>query len=237
MSGPPRTVDGRTVGRSGHAMYRHPERSEGPSPFRDRLRSETAGKVPRCARDDEGSPSMPGLFNHRPSDRLTVRPSDWRAAAPGISLAIRLTQYVEMPSQLLLAPTAVFQIPPPYDRYEAVPDLSALTPQDLPDAAMLAIGFDPPRHALADAAALVPQLRTRLSRGAGGAARGAGRRCRRSGAGTERRRAARAGGAGRGRAAPGPAPAELHQRDGSAGRDRAVAAGPAAGPCPRQWDR
>jgi AraC-like DNA-binding protein len=65
-----------------------------------------------------------------------------------------------MHSQLLLAPSAVFQIPPPYERYEAVPDLSALTPQDLPDAAVLAVGFDPPRHALSDAAALVPQLRT-----------------------------------------------------------------------------
>ena len=65
-----------------------------------------------------------------------------------------------MPSQLLLVPTAVFQIPPPYDRYEAVGDLSALNPQDLPDAAMLAIGFDPLRHALDEAAALVPQLRT-----------------------------------------------------------------------------
>jgi len=67
-----------------------------------------------------------------------------------------------MPSQLLLAPTAVFQIPPPYDQYEAVPDLSVLTPRDLPDAAVLAIGLDPPRHVLDEAAALVPQLRTRF---------------------------------------------------------------------------
>ena len=67
-----------------------------------------------------------------------------------------------MPAQLLLAPSAVFQIPPPYDRFEAVPDLGALTPQDLPDAALLAIDFDPPRHALNEAMALVPQLRTRF---------------------------------------------------------------------------
>jgi len=67
-----------------------------------------------------------------------------------------------MPAQLLLAPTTVFQIPPPYDRYEAVPDVSALTPQDLPDAALLAIDFDPPRHALDEAMGLVPQLRTRF---------------------------------------------------------------------------
>src|SRR6266545_2478302 len=72
-----------------------------------------------------------------------------------------------MPSQLLLAPSAVFQIPPPYDRFEAVPDLSALTPQDLPDAALLAIGLDPPRHALDEAAALVPQLRTSLTSSTG----------------------------------------------------------------------
>jgi AraC-like DNA-binding protein len=70
--------------------------------------------------------------------------------------------YVGMPSQLLLAPSAVFQIPPPYERYEAVPDLGALTPQDLPDAAVLAIGLDPPRHAWDEAAALVPQLRARF---------------------------------------------------------------------------
>jgi AraC-like DNA-binding protein len=67
-----------------------------------------------------------------------------------------------MPAQLLLAPPAVFQIPPPYDRFEAVPDLVALTPQDLPDAALLAIGLDPPRHAWDEAAALVPQLRARF---------------------------------------------------------------------------
>jgi AraC-like DNA-binding protein len=67
-----------------------------------------------------------------------------------------------MPPQLLLAPSAVFQIPPPYERYEVVPDLAALTPQDLPDAALLAIDFDPPRHALNEAMGLVPQLRTRF---------------------------------------------------------------------------
>jgi hypothetical protein len=66
-----------------------------------------------------------------------------------------------MSAQLLLAPSVVFQIPPPYERYEAVPDLSVLTPQDLPDAALLAIGLDPPRHAWGEAAALVPQLRAR----------------------------------------------------------------------------
>jgi AraC-like DNA-binding protein len=67
-----------------------------------------------------------------------------------------------MSSQLLLAPSAVFQIPPPYERYEAVPDLVALMPRDLPDAALFAIDFDPPRHALSEAMGLVPQLRTRF---------------------------------------------------------------------------
>ena len=67
-----------------------------------------------------------------------------------------------MPAQLLLAPSAVFQISPPYERYEAVPDLAALVPQDLPDATLLAIDFDPPRHALSEVMGLVPQLRTRF---------------------------------------------------------------------------
>jgi AraC-like DNA-binding protein len=67
-----------------------------------------------------------------------------------------------MPAQLLLAPSAVFQIPPPYDRYEAVLDIAALAPHDLPDAALLAIDFDPPRYALNEAMGLVPQLRTRF---------------------------------------------------------------------------
>jgi AraC-like DNA-binding protein len=67
-----------------------------------------------------------------------------------------------MTSQALLAPPALFQLSPPYDHYEAVPDLAALAPQDLPDAAVLVVGLDPPRHAWEDAAALVPQLRARF---------------------------------------------------------------------------
>ena len=67
-----------------------------------------------------------------------------------------------MTSQALLAPPELFQLPPPYDHYEAVPDLAALTPQDLPDAAVLVLGLDPPRHPWEDAAALVPQLRARF---------------------------------------------------------------------------
>ena len=67
-----------------------------------------------------------------------------------------------MSTQLLLAPSAVFQIPPPYDRYEAVHDLSALAPRDLPDAALLAIGLDPGRQGWGETAALVSQLRARF---------------------------------------------------------------------------
>ena len=67
-----------------------------------------------------------------------------------------------MTSQALLAPPALFQLSPPYDHFEAVPDLSVLTPQDLPDAAVLVVGLDPPRHAWEDVAPMAPELRARF---------------------------------------------------------------------------
>ena len=67
-----------------------------------------------------------------------------------------------MAHQALLSPPALFQLSPPYERYEAVPDLPALAPQDLPDAAVLVVGLEPPRHAWEDTLAQVPQLRARF---------------------------------------------------------------------------
>ncbi len=66
-----------------------------------------------------------------------------------------------MMSQSLLAPPAVFQLPPPYDRFEVVPDILALAPGDLPDAALLAIGVASPVETWSEVAALVPRLRAR----------------------------------------------------------------------------
>ena len=67
-----------------------------------------------------------------------------------------------MQSQVLLAPPAVFQLAPPYERFEAVPDLAALAPRDLRDATILAVGLTSLPDSWADAAALVPQLRARF---------------------------------------------------------------------------
>jgi AraC-like DNA-binding protein len=67
-----------------------------------------------------------------------------------------------MPPQALLAPPALFQLSPPYEHYEAVPDIAALTPQDLPDAALLVVALDQPSHVWDEAPALIPQLRARF---------------------------------------------------------------------------
>jgi len=62
----------------------------------------------------------------------------------------------------VLAPPAVLQLAPPYNRFEPVPDLAALTPDDLPNAAVLAVGLSPPYDAWREAAALVRELRARF---------------------------------------------------------------------------
>jgi helix-turn-helix protein len=66
-----------------------------------------------------------------------------------------------MLSQALLAPPALFQLSPPYEHFEAVPDLSALAPEDLQEAALLVVGAGSPEDAWGDVAALVPRLRAR----------------------------------------------------------------------------
>ena len=67
-----------------------------------------------------------------------------------------------MLSQALLAPPAVFQLPPPYDQFEAVSDPAALTPEQLPDAALLAVGAPATEEPWSDVASLVGQLRARF---------------------------------------------------------------------------
>ena len=64
-----------------------------------------------------------------------------------------------MLSQAVLAPPALFQLPPPYDQLEAVPDLSALDSQPLKEAAILAVGVGSPDESWAEVATLVPRLR------------------------------------------------------------------------------
>jgi AraC-like DNA-binding protein len=64
-----------------------------------------------------------------------------------------------MLSQALLAPPALFQLSPPYEHFEAVPDLSALGPQDLHEAALLAVGIAAPEDVWAEVAGLIPRLR------------------------------------------------------------------------------
>ncbi len=67
-----------------------------------------------------------------------------------------------MNSQALLAPPALFHLSPPYDHYEAIPDLAAhVPPQDLPDATVLVLALEPPRHSWDEALAQLPQLRAR----------------------------------------------------------------------------
>jgi AraC-like DNA-binding protein len=67
-----------------------------------------------------------------------------------------------MSSQALLAPPVVFQLAPPYDRFEVVPDPAALTPDDLRDAALLAVALASPHEPSGDVAALVRELRARF---------------------------------------------------------------------------
>jgi len=67
-----------------------------------------------------------------------------------------------MSSQALLAPPSVFHLAPPYERFEAVPDLSALVPEDLPDASLLAVGLTSAEDGWGELAALVQQLRARF---------------------------------------------------------------------------
>jgi len=65
-------------------------------------------------------------------------------------------------SNALLAPPAVFQLAPPYDRFEVVPDVAALAPDELGDAAVLAVGLPPPHEPRAEVASLVHQLLARF---------------------------------------------------------------------------
>lgn len=67
-----------------------------------------------------------------------------------------------MSSQALLAPPAIFQITPPYDRFEVVPDLAVLAPEALGDAAVLVVGLASPEERGSDVATLIPQLRSRF---------------------------------------------------------------------------
>lgn len=67
-----------------------------------------------------------------------------------------------MSSQALLAPPVVFQLAPPYDRFEVVPDPAAFTPDDLRDAAILAVGAGAPHDGLGEAAGIVRELLARF---------------------------------------------------------------------------
>ena len=67
-----------------------------------------------------------------------------------------------MLSQALLAPPAVFQLPPPYDHFEAVSDPAVLTPEQLPDAALLAVGAPAIEEPWNDITSVVSQLRARF---------------------------------------------------------------------------
>jgi AraC-like DNA-binding protein len=62
--------------------------------------------------------------------------------------------------QAVLAPPAVFQLSPPYEQFDVVPDLSALDSQPLEDAALLAVGVGSPDDSWAEVAGLVPRLRS-----------------------------------------------------------------------------
>jgi AraC-like DNA-binding protein len=66
-----------------------------------------------------------------------------------------------MLSQALLAPPALFQLSPPYEQFEAVPDPSALAPEHLQDASLLAVGVTAPEDVWNDVGELVPRLRAR----------------------------------------------------------------------------
>lgn len=64
--------------------------------------------------------------------------------------------------QAVLAPPVVLQLPPPYEHFEAVSDPLALAPENLPDAAVLAIGIGLGEEAWPEVAALASQLRARF---------------------------------------------------------------------------
>ena len=61
--------------------------------------------------------------------------------------------------QTVLAPPALFQLSPPYEQFEAVPDISALDSKPLESAAILAVGIGGPEESWAELAGLVPRLR------------------------------------------------------------------------------
>jgi AraC-like DNA-binding protein len=67
-----------------------------------------------------------------------------------------------MSATAVLAPPAVLQFAPPYERFEPVSDIAALTPDDLPVAAVLAVALPPPHDTWREAAALVHELRARF---------------------------------------------------------------------------
>lgn len=56
----------------------------------------------------------------------------------------------------------VFVLPPPYDRFETVRDPGALSPRDLPEASLLAVGVSAPRAEWSLVSELVPRLRSRF---------------------------------------------------------------------------
>ena len=67
-----------------------------------------------------------------------------------------------MSHQLLAAPPAVFRLAPPYRSFEAVPDPAAMSPDDLPDASVLAVHLPASRETWSEAALLLPRLRARF---------------------------------------------------------------------------
>ncbi len=67
-----------------------------------------------------------------------------------------------MQSQGTPALPHLFQLPPPYDRFEAVRDPVALQPDALPDAALLALGVSAPRDEWPLVTGMVPWLRARF---------------------------------------------------------------------------
>jgi AraC-like DNA-binding protein len=67
-----------------------------------------------------------------------------------------------MSQQVLAAPPSVFRLAPPYRQFEAVPDVAALAPADLPDASVLAVHLAAPEEVWSEAARLVPRLRARF---------------------------------------------------------------------------
>ena len=83
------------------------------------------------------------------------------ADAPALA-GLPVSRIVGMSSQALLAPPAVFQLAPPYDRFEVVPDLAACQPDALPDGVVLAVGLGPQHESWNDVVAVVPELRARF---------------------------------------------------------------------------